>query len=76
MQELAENGSTYPTESAVEVRKEIVRRLNQIGILISDKALEHMLVSKYHGVSAEAIYNWLSTSTTETSITPFLKAIR
>jgi len=60
----------------VEVRKEIVRRLNQVGILISDKALEHMLVTKYHGLDADAIYKWLTTSTTETSISPFLKALK
>jgi hypothetical protein len=60
----------------VEVRKEIVRRLNQVGILISDKALEHMLVTKYHGLGADAIYKWLTTSTTETSISPFLKALK
>jgi hypothetical protein len=74
--DLAENADAYPSESAVEVRKEIVRRLNQVGILISDKALEHMLVTKYHGLGADAIYKWLTTSTTETSISPFLKALK
>lgn len=74
--DLAKNADQYPADSAVEIRKEIVRRLNQIGILVSDKALEHMLMTKYHGVGADSIYKWLSASTTETSITPFLKTIR
>ena len=35
-----------------------------------------MLVTKYHGLGADAIYKWLTTSTTETSISPFLKALK
>jgi hypothetical protein len=35
-----------------------------------------MLVSKYHGAGADSIYRWLSASTTETSITPFIKALK
>ena len=76
IKDLAQNADQYPVDSAIEVRKEIVRRLNQIGILISDKALEHMLVTKYHGLGANSIYKWLSASNTDTSITPFLNAIR
>lgn len=76
IKDLSQNADLYPADSAVEVRKEIVRRLNQIGILISDKALEHMLVTKYHGVDANAIYKWLTTQTKETSITPFLAALK
>ena len=76
IKDLAENADLYPAESSVELRKEIVRRLNQVGIIISDKALEHMLVTKYHGTGADSIYKWLTTSTTETSISPFLKALK
>lgn len=74
--DLSQNADTYSADRAVQLRKDIVKRLNQIGILISDDALKHMLLNKYQGVGADSIYRWLTSTTKETSIHPFIANLR